>query len=287
MNRKIIFVVILVLTAVAAIVLVYMSQSLRRNYRHAVEKGLSGSNKLESSILTESDMTHLPMPVQKYLKYVGVVGREKVKNFKAIADGEIKLEPGADWSKAKVEQYNFFGDELARLFYMRIKKFGIPVYGLHSYTDESAGMLIKLAGIVTVVDEKGKEMRIGDTITLLNDMCLFAPGTLIDKRIQWETIDDLTAKAIFKTKYCTVSAILYFNDKGELINFVSDDRYYSAPDGSFKKYRWSTPVSEYREINGIRLASRGEAVWDMPQGDFCYFRFTNISEVRNNCDKFK
>jgi len=125
-------------------------------------------------------------------------------------------------------------------------------------------------------------MRISDTITLLNDMCIFAPAALIDPRISWEPIDSHSAKAHFKTQYCTVSATLYFNDIGELVNFVSEDRYYTNDDGTFIKTTWSTPVKSYKDINGYRLASDIEVVWNFPQGDDCYFKLTNIKELKYN-----
>lgn len=165
--------------------------------------------------------------------------------------------------------------------------FGIPVLGLHSYTAEGASMLIKAAGLITVLDSRGPEMRISDTTTLFNDMCFFAPATLIDNRIKWETVNSLTVKAIFENKGTKISALLYFNDKGELINFVSDDRYYTPLNGSSKKARWSTPIKDYRERNGLKLANYGEAIWQLPEGDYCYAKFTNIKEIEYNSKSFK
>ena len=42
----------------------------------------------------------------------------------------------------------------------------------------------------------------------------------------------------------------YFNVKGELINFKSDDRYWSKDGKTVRRYQWSTPVREYRDFNG-------------------------------------
>ncbi len=128
------------------------------------------------------------------------------------------------------------------------------IKALHSYTDEKASMLAKVLGLVPAVDVKGNEMRISDTVTLLNDMCLFSPAALIDRRIQWELTDDKTVKAVFKTEYCTVSALLFFNEQGELVNFVTDDRYDVGRDATAKKFRWSTPVRGYgrRQRTGVQ-----------------------------------
>jgi hypothetical protein len=70
-----------------------------------------------------------------------------------------------------------------------------------------------------------------------------------------------------------VSALLTFGEHGELVNFQSDDRYLSADGKTYAKYRWSTPLRDYREFHGHRLASRGDASWRMPDGELVYGRF--------------
>jgi hypothetical protein len=129
--------------------------------------------------------------------------------------------------------------------------------------------------------QAGKEMDIAETVTWLNDLCLFAPAGLIEKRIQWEAIDSLSSKATFINKDISISALLYFNNQGELINFVSDNRYRIASDEDRKVVRFSTPVKNYVEHNGRKYPSYGEAIWNLPEGDLTYGQF-NTKEVEYN-----
>jgi hypothetical protein len=130
----------------------------------------------------------------------------------------------------------------------------------------------------------GEKMQINDTCTLFNDMCLFAPSSLIDEWIQWESIDNNTVKAVFQNDYGTVTALLLFNEAGQLINFITDDKSDVKSDGTAGKMRWSTPVKKYSEINGMNLASEVEAVWDSPEGPHCYFKITRIRSIKYNCN---
>lgn len=281
MARKCIFIGLIVLMGL----LVYLSQSLGREYKKSLSKGFELNNEKDDSPITLGDIRHMPESVQKYLHYVGVIGRDKVRNIKVTADCIMQMND-MGWVKGGFEQYNFFGSHLTRLFYMKLDMFGfIPVRALHSYTDEKASMLVKVLGLVPVVDVKGKEMRISDTCTLLNDMCLFAPAALIDKRIQWESVDDHTAKAVFMTDNCTVSALLFFNELGELVNFTTEDRYDVESKGPSSKFKWSTPINGYKEKNGVKLPTEVEAVWDYPEGPYCYLKMTNIRSIDYNCSK--
>ena len=287
MDKKFIFLTIALLITAAVIFLAYQSQSLKRAYKREVLRGLNRTLRIPGEILTEDDIRHLPEPVQKYIKYVGALGKEKVYSVRAVCEGQVRMDPNGDWVDMHSEQYNFFDEELTRMFYMSATMKGIPGLGLHSYTEETANMHIKLLGLITVLNTSGPEMRIGDTTTLFNDICFFAPAALIDRRISWEPVDATTVKGTLNTGTCKVSATLYFNDTGELVDFVSDDRYYIPLDGSCIKAVWSTPIKGYKEVNGMKVPAYGEAVWKLPEGDYCYGKFSNIKEIEYNSNSFK
>ncbi len=63
-----------------------------------------------------------------------------------------------------------------------------------------------------------------------------------------------------------------FNDQNELVNFISNDRYMTISGNDYQSAPWSTPVRDYQDYGGIRLASTGEAHWQLPEGDYCYGR---------------
>ena len=179
------------------------------------------------------------------------------------------------------EQYNLVHPP-ARLFYMTASMFAIPAQGYHRYVGPSASMTIKAAALVPIVNATGDEMNQGETVTMFNDMCLMAPGMLIDPEIDWEPVDATTARATFTNAGNTIRATLFFNDAGELIDFQSDDRYQSSSDGrTMKKLRWSTPVGGYRSFGPFRLPSGGEARWHEANGEYAYIELT-IDDVQFN-----
>ncbi len=245
-----------------------------QNYRKDVTNSLLRSQGVFNDVVTENDLTHLPRPVSKYLKYVGVIGKPKVNNVYVVLEGQMR-ERGKDYFSFTSEQYNFY-DEPSRLFFMKAKMFGLNVLGYHRYMGNKAGMDIRIFGLFSVV--KHDDLFAAETVTLFNDICLLSPAKLIDKNIIWREIDDLTVKAEFTNKGVTISAILYFNEAGQLVNFVSDDRIAVA---DMKKYRFSTPISQYKNINGYNLPSYGEAVWHYPDGEFVYGKMW-IRDVKYN-----
>ena len=264
--------IIILLSVIAG----YGFWSFENVFNNDVAIRLETSSKIEKNLLTEIDIEHLPLSVQKYLRYTGVINKEKVNNVKIIFDVEMR-EKGKDWFKATSLQYNFF-DEPTRLFFMKAKMFGMTVPGYHRYVEAKATMDIRLFGLFSIVKQSGEIMNKTETVTLFNDMCLMVPATLIDKRIQWEPIDSLTTKAVFTNRGISISAILYFNESGQLINFTSDDR---TAISDMKQYRFSTPVKDYKNLNVRNVPTYGKAVWHYQDGEFVYGKF-NLKDIKYN-----
>lgn len=256
---------------------------LPRKYKKVFKTEVSGSLQIQNNpaIVTEQDIKHLPEPVQKYLRYVGAIGKERIHSVKLEFTGDFKTAPDHQYAKFTSVQYNFF-ERPRRFFYMKMPIMGIPCFGLHVYKNGSASMKINLASILEVVDAKGEKMDQGETVTIFNDLCLMAPAALIDADVKWQTIDQLTVKADYTNGKSTVSATLYFNEQGELINFISTDRFMSADGKTYLNYPWSTPAMNYKEFGGRKVPTYGETIWQMPEGDFIYGKF-NLKSVAYNC----
>ena len=110
---------------------------------------------LDVPLITESDLTQLPVPVKKYLKFAGVTGNPRVENFKAIFSGSMKRSPKGKWLKIYAEQHNYY-DDPARLFYIKSSLFGIPFDGYHRYAGNVAVMQIKIANLSRLSTQKVK-----------------------------------------------------------------------------------------------------------------------------------
>lgn len=260
------------------------SYLLKSEFNNKVKFDFSANNTLSTEILTETDLAHLPAVVQKYLYYTKSVGQPKVKNFRAEFVGGMRGKPEEEYMKFQSVQYNFY-QKPSRYFFMEASKMGLPATGLHLYQDETATFEVKMLNWLKVVDAKGDKMNQAETVTLFNDMCFIAPASLIDRRITWESINDTKAKGIFKNGNISISAVLYFNDKGELVNFISNDRY--DTDGNhYNSYPWATPVEDYKMINGYFLPGKAKLIYQKSEGDFTYSEL-EYKSVKYNLTNFE
>lgn len=209
-----------------------------------------------NGVLTPSNLAHLPICVQRYLQRTNAVGAPLTSTFSVDFGGEMKDKIDGPWLPIKARQFTNVGKRV-RLFYIEAKMFGIPLRGLHVYINGTATMKIKLAGLITVADASGPIMDKSETVTFFNDMCLIAPETLIDPTITWTEIDDRTAEAMFTVNGNTITARLFFNEEGDLVNFISDGRSMSADGKTHVQARWSTPPHVWRGVLGSSFRSYG------------------------------
>ncbi|GAA1751015.1 hypothetical protein GCM10009767_07530 [Kocuria aegyptia] len=123
-----------------------------------------------------------------------------------------------------------------------------------------------------------------ETVTVFNDLCIMAPAALADAPVTWQVLDDHQVVGTYTAAGQSVTARLVFNDDHELVDFISEDRLRASTDGKiFVAQRWSTPVGEYRDVDGRRIATGGEGRWHAPapEGEFTYLEFL-IDDITYN-----
>ncbi|MEQ1833024.1 MAG: DUF6544 family protein [Candidatus Eisenbacteria bacterium] len=233
------------------------------------------------ALLTEDELAPLPAAVQRYLRNCGVVGQPHVIDFHVRFRGRIRSGPDAPWMPFTGVQDNFIAP-LERDFLMNATLFGIPLVAVHRYAGEHATMRVRLLGLFPVVDAAGPVMDQAETVTLFNDMCLLAPAMLVDAAIEWGTADSGQVQARFTNAGHTIAATLQFDDAGDLVDFISDERFMSNANGrTFTRCRWSTPVSGFRTYGPVRLFATAEARWHPPSGEFVYLEFEPLAVSYN------
>ena len=255
------------------IIIGFFHIKFKNEYKNEVKIGLEESRIMPKKILSEAEIAYLPEPVRKYIRLTGFIDKPIVNNFRIDFSGKIRDHAKPVWMELTSEQYNFIKTP-TRLFYLDAIMKGLPVAGFHCFKNGVAYMDIRLLSIFKVEYQAGKVMDVSETITFFNDMCVMAPGALIDKQIEWLEVVGNKVKASFTNNGITISAWLYFNEKGEMVNFVSEDRSALGINGETIKLKWSTPMRDYKDINGYRLASYAEAIYTYPEGDFTYATFT-------------
>ena len=199
---KILLISGMVLAAAAVIVAEIAGRNFNNAFKQKVSKLFGSQSKNAQKVITEDDIKHLPEPVQRYLRYTGIIGRQRVAFVRLKQSGAMRPKPDGKWF----------------------------------------------------------------------------PSSLVSDNVKWEAIDAKSARSTLTDRGITVSAVFCFDKEGKITNFIAE-RGRSIDGGKLVRTKWSTPISGYRTYgNGLRLPSKGEAVWHLDTGKYSYIKL-EITDV--------
>jgi hypothetical protein len=121
-----------------------------------------------------------------------------------------------------------------------------------------------------VADASGAQTDQAAMMRYLSEMIWF-PAAFLAGNISFEAVDDSSARVTLTDHGRTATATLFFDTQGRLTNFVAK-RYRTAV--ASDPETWSTPVTGYGEFEGLRLPTRGKAIYKLPGGDLDYIDVT-------------
>lgn len=242
---------------------------LYRRFSQEVDAAALPAGPGDESPVTEADIAGLPPVVQRYLRFMGVVGQQRTWSFRARFVGRFRLRPRLGWMPAEAWQYNS-GLAVARLFVMRLRFAGVvPMVGSDTYLRGRGRMLGKLLDRITVADGAGEEFDIGELTTYLNDAVLLAPSILLGPAVSWAAVDDTSFDVSMTDAGRTVRGRVFLDAHGAPSDFSTTDRFADLPGGPIRA-EWRTPVDGWTRVNGRAVPARFAAVWQLPQGPLPY-----------------
>lgn len=249
------------------------SSSLRSRFVRDTATLLAAEEAMSASaMVSEADLAPYPELLQRYLRRAGVVGKPRVHNVRLTFTAQMRNDAKSPWMESTAIQYEFY-DPPARLFFMQASRGGVPFDVFHRYVGHEATFQVRVAGLIPMVDQSGPLMTRSETVTLLNDMCLLAPGSLIGAPVTWTVVDDSSLHARYTNAGQTIEAVLTFDGSGDIRNFVSLDRGKEV-NGKQLVTPWDTPVSAYATFHGVRIVAQAEARYEENGEQSAYGRFT-------------
>lgn len=276
--------IVITISILGGIVLLVLLVSVVSNsfFNQKVTKEISqlfANNTLNNDqLIIKSDLKGLPVPVQKWLEYSQVIGKERISTVRLKQKAMMRMNENQGWMPVQAEQY-FTTAQPGFVWKARIK--AAPLFyivGRDKYEDGKGNMLIKLLSVITVADSKGKEIDQGTLLRYLAETVWF-PTAVLSNYIKWEEIDSRSAKATMSFGGISASGVFTFNEQGEVINFVAER--YREFEGQYELNIWTILMREYQEFNGIRIPTEGDVIWKLETGDFNWFQF-EITEIEYN-----
>jgi hypothetical protein len=258
-----------------------MTVSFNRKTEAEIALIMEQTETIEKTTVSESEIRELPESVQKWLKISGVVGREKIQSVWLKQNVRMKMKPGQkNWNDAVAEQY-FTIRNPAFIWKVKMNMFSfISIAGRDKFEKGKGEMMIKMFSLFNLVNEKGLRMDEGTMQRFLGEIVWF-PSAALSPHIQWEPIDNYSAKATMNYRGTKGSGTFTFNEKGDFIKY-STMRYKGNSTDS-KRYEWVINANERTEFNGITIPAKMDATWVLDEGNWKWLEI-EILDIKYNLE---
>jgi hypothetical protein len=239
---------------------------------------LQHSEQAQPALITQGQVQSLPEPIQRYLNYAQVVGKESIRAVRLRQQGVMRTQPGQKWLSFVAQQY-FTTTPPAFLWHATMRLFPFAwIAATDRFTGGHGNMRIQLMSIIPMGNARGPEMDQSEMQRYLAEMIWFPTAWLSDT-IEWQAIDAHSVKATMRASGVKAAVVLHVNEQGQLTQVTADR--YKEEHGHYLLAPWSGQVDEYQEVEGMRIPTRIAITWHLASGDFTWFR-CKITQIEYN-----
>jgi hypothetical protein len=217
-----------------------------------------------------ADFEELPEPVRRYFETVLEEGRPYVRTARLEQTGEFRLrESERTWRPMEATQrYTVDPPGFVWSATVRVLPF-LPVTVLDAYDHGSGVLRARLLSTVTVADVgPDEDMNEGELVRYLAEAVWFPTALLPAEGVEWEAVDDSSARATIEDGGNTASVVFHF-DENDRVERVTTERYRQEADDHAP---WTGRFGAYEERNGLVVPMEAEVEWNLPEGDRPYWR---------------
>ena len=119
-------------------------------------------------LITAEMLGHLPEPVQRYMRWTGVVGQPWIRTARVRQEGRFRLGADKPWMPMRAEQ-DYTVEPPGMQWRARFKMFGLPLFSANdSYRDGQGHMYGKAAGLFTLFDDSSEKLPQGALVRYLS-----------------------------------------------------------------------------------------------------------------------
>jgi hypothetical protein len=119
----------------------------------------------------------------------------------------------------------------------------------------------------------GEQVGLGEAYRYLAELTWVPDAILANRELRWRSVGDRDIEVAVVLGAEPVAVTLVYDRGGELERCCADARP-RLVNGNQVPARWGGVFSDYRTFVGRRMPSRGEAYWDLPEGQFVYWQAT-------------
>ncbi|MDT3437242.1 DUF6920 family protein [Haloarcula sp. 1CSR25-25] len=226
------------------------------------------------------DVAALPAPVRRYFEAVLEEGQPPVHTVKLDQRGEFRLggrdgawKPMTATQQFTTEPPGFVWDADIAVFPR------VPVRVVDAYEFGRGSLRAMLLSTLSVAEAgPSPAMNESELQRYLGEAVWFPTALLPGGDVAWDAIDDQSARATIEDRGNEASLVFHFDDDGLVNRVTTRERYRQESDSVAP---WTGYFEDYECHSGMRIPTRAAVEWNLPDGDFPYWR-ARVTSVKHH-----
>jgi len=257
------------------LILLLGKTSMHFKFKKQVSELFENAETLSDRIYNSSQLTGLPYPVQQYFKYALKDGQHYISSVQLEHKGLFKTNLKKEYITITGEQY--FSVQPPQFIW---KGTTLMFTAIDSYIADIGNLKVSIMNIFTAVDGKGITFNEAELQRWVSESVWFPTNLLPSEKIQWSALNADTAKLSFSYKEVSFDYIVTFNEAGQIVA-METQRFMTVA----KREKWICRMSNYKEIDNIKIPFAAEASWKLYTGNHSYAKF-EIQKIAYNKNHF-
>jgi hypothetical protein len=213
----------------------------------------------------------LPALVRRYLDRALPASGPKPRRVRLAQKGQMWLKPGGRALPfTAVEE--FAVKDVAFSWEARVRS--APMVSMHVVDRFATGegvLEARLFGLVPVMRAKGREVSEGELVRYLAELAWVPHAMLENPQLEWRELTDDTVEVATRLAAIRVSVRIAFDSDGDIARSSTDARPRAVGE-ELVPTPWAGTFRDYAVVGGVRVPTRGEVRWELPDGPFTYWR---------------
>lgn len=141
------------------------------------------------------------------------------------------------------------------------------------YDGTSGGLDVRILGL-PIQRKRGPELVEGEVFRYLAEIPWVPHAILVNPQLQWREVDERRVEVATGVQGKRVAVKLTFDEHGYISETRAERPRLEAANAMTS---WIGSYSDYREVSGVLIPTRGEVGWQLPTGLFTYWRGEIVS----------
>ena len=137
-----------------------------------------------------------------------------------------------------------------------------------SYDGAEGRLDVRILGL-PLQRNRGPELAKGEAFRYLAELAWVPQAILRNPQLEWRELDQRTAEVATRIGGDRIAVRLTFNEIGEIAQTLAERPRVEAGNAVTT---WVGVYSDYQRLGGVRVPTRGEVRWELPDGPFTYWR---------------